>query len=267
MSKKRVAVIADMHCGHRAGLTPPNWRFRECSDEHIWKKFTRVQQEAWDLYMKEVEFLKPIDALLVNADCIDGRGEKSGGVELITGDRNEQCKMAIDCINVWEAPAVFMTRGTGYHTGDIESWEDIIAEQIKAKIGDHEFIDVNGFVIDMKHHVGSSQVPYGRGTAVAKDDVWNLMWKEAELQPRGDMILRSHVHYYTYQRRRVGKRTRYMITTPALQAMGTRFGARRCSGTVDWGVFAFDIDENGRVVWEHEGMYTLESTVATVSRV
>jgi hypothetical protein len=272
MPTKRIVLIGDLHCGHRAGLTPPDWRFRECSNEHVWKKFTRVQAECWRNYMDIARKLRKVDCLVVNGDCIDGRGEKSGGVELITGDRNEQCKMAVDCIDVWNAKEIVLTEGTGYHCGEIESWEHIIAEMLLAKgyavkIGAHEWIDVNGYVFDVKHHVGSSSVPYGRVTPSGKDEVWNAVWAEAGLQPRANMIVRSHVHYCVGGYRYVGGKKREFMTLPALQAMGTRFGARRCSGTVDWGVVAFDVDTKGHICQRHEYVKTIASTVAKVHRV
>jgi len=33
------------------------------------------------------------------------------------------------------------------------------------------------------------------------------------------------------------------MTLPALQGMGSRFGALKCEGTVDWGVVLFEITD------------------------
>ena len=63
---KRIVMIGDPHCGHRAGLTPPNWRFREGSSEHVWQKFTKVQRESWSRYAKIIKALRPITCLVVN---------------------------------------------------------------------------------------------------------------------------------------------------------------------------------------------------------
>jgi len=263
---KRIVIIADMHCGHRAGLTPPQYR-HAAGDDHIWQKYTRVAEEAWGLYAEEARRLVPIDCLVVNGDAIDGRGEKSGGCEALTVDRNEQCKIAIECIKLWEAPKIYMTRGTPYHAGDIESWEDSVAEKVGAKIGDHEWVDVNGYIFDVKHFVGGSQIPHGRYTAVARDALWNSLWAEALDQPRADMIVRSHVHYCITGSNWSGEKHREFLVTPALQAMGTRFGAQRMSGIVTWGLVAFDIDTEGRIAWRHYGIHRLDATRATASRV
>ncbi len=271
-SFKRIVLIGDFHCGHRAGLTPPEYRYRAASRDHIWQKFTSVEKECWDRYIQIIKRLRPIDCLVVNGDGIDGRGERSGGVELITSDRSEQCEMAEVCIEKWDAPKIVIARGTPYHTGEKESWEDIVAKSLRkkgyeVKIGDHEWVDVNGHIFDCKHHIGGSGVPHGRLTAIGRDEVWNALWHEAGLQPRADHVIRSHVHYHVWGGRMVGGKPVEFVTLPALQAMGTRFGARKCSGTVDWGVIAFDVDKEGDVICEHKHVVTLESTKAKAYRV
>ena len=271
-SYKRIVLMGDLHCGHRAGLTPPRWRNRQCSEEHVWRKFTRVQEETWKLYAGFVKLLRPIDCLVVNGDLIDGRGEKSGGVELITADRNEQVKIAEECCEMWDAPQIVITEGTPYHAGDIESWEAMIDDSLRqkgrqVKIGAHEWVDVNGYVFDVKHHVGSSTIPHGRYTIAARDELWNTLWHEAGLQPRADMVVRSHVHYCVGGWHYVGGKRVDFMTLPALQAMGTRWGARRMSHTVDWGLMAYDIDKHGEIVCEHRHVRTVQATAAKALRV
>lgn len=262
LRRKRVVAISDPHSGHRVGLTPPDYQWIVSRRTgHIWRKYARIQVECWKWYAAKVAELRPIDVLLVGGDCVDGPGPKSGGVELITKDRTEQKTMAVECIAAWESPKIDIARGTPYHAGQEESWEDVVAESLRAggcevKIGDHEWIGV-GFdsqpaivTFDLKHHVGASQIPHGRATAVKRDEMWNVLWAEAGLQPRGDWILRGHVHYSEGHWRVVKDRLIWAVTLPALQAMGSRHGARRCSGLVDFGLMHWDIYEDGRVTWE-----------------
>ena len=91
---KRVVVISDQHAGHRVGLTPPKWWTQILGD-----KWYRTQMDLWKEFTKGIDGLKPIDVLMVNGDCIDGRGERSGGSELITGNRMKQVEMASFAIN------------------------------------------------------------------------------------------------------------------------------------------------------------------------
>ena len=244
MTKKRVCIIADLHCGHRAGLTPKKYH-RPHSDD----KFHKLQVELWGLFASKIDSIKPVNLLICNGDAIDGRGVKSGSRELVEVDRNKQVDMAVTCIEHVDAKNIVMTFGTGYHTGNSDDKEDLIAERVKAdKIGSHEFIDVNGLNFDCKHFIGNSQIPHGRATPISREKLWNIMWAERENQPNADVIIRSHVHHFDY----VGN-SRYLgMTTPALQGMGSIYGARQCSGTVDWGFVWFDVWSKEKYTWTAE---------------
>lgn len=247
---KRVVVLADPHCGHLCGLTPPPWQYQESPFELDSKhnKFAHLQEELYDFYINELDKLKPIDIVIANGDLIDGSGHRSGGTELIMVDRLEQCKMAIYSLLETEAKNYVLIYGTGYHVGEQEDFENVIANKLPGvvKIGSHEWVDVNGVIFDCKHHCGGSQIPHGRHTAVAKERLWNVLWAEHEEQPKADIIIRSHVHYFHY----CGGSDWLGLTTPALQGMGSKFGARRMSGHVDFGFLHFDVYEDGSYIWQ-----------------
>lgn len=230
---KRVVAIGDKHGGHRVGLTPPKWQTAIPG-----KKYHRIQVELWDEFTGIIDYLQPIDILIVNGDSIDGRGKRSGGTELITVNRLEQVEIAAYAINYCKAKKVVMTRGTPYHTGTKEEWENELAKKVNCKkIGDHEFYNINGVIFDVKHHVGTSSIPHGQHTAVSRDRLWNLIWSEYKMQPKADILLRSHTHYFTVQ----GGVDWMGYTLPALQGMGSKFGAKICSGLVHWGLIWFDV--------------------------
>jgi len=232
---KRVVVISDTHCGHRAGLTPPAWQYQPGSVE---EKYAKFQHLMWTWYTETIEALKPIDLLVMNGDAVDGKGEKSGGTELITADRNSQTNMAIECINVAEAEKIIMVYGTGYHTGQDEDWEDVIAEKLGVEIHSHPSVTVEGVAFDFKHKISSSVIPHGRHTGPARDKLWNVLWAHKKLRPDADVLVRSHVHYWTQSSDTFGT----VITTPCLEGPGSKFGARACSGIIDIGLVSFDCD-------------------------
>jgi hypothetical protein len=154
--------------------------------------------------------------------------------------------MAAEAIKITSAPNIIMTYGTAYHAGEAEDFENLVKDYVNAtKIGSHEWVEVNGLVFDAKHHIGSSSIPHGRFTAVARDYLWSVLWSERKEQPKSDIIIRSHVHHFGYS----GNADFLGITTPALQAQGTKFGSRRMSGIVDFGLISFDIDIDGRYQW------------------
>ena len=251
--RKTVLVMSDLHCGHVAGLTPHCYASSE--------PFTlNKQSDAYDKYLEILKKVKHVDVLIVNGDLIDGKGGRSGGTELITSDRLEQCNIAAECILQVKADKIVIVRGTPYHAGSEEDWEDVIASKVNAcKIGDHEWIDVNGVVFDCKHKIGGSSIPHGRHTPIAKERLSNLMWQEYKDHPKGDIFIRSHVHYYAGA---FGPNW-WGCTTPALQGLGTKYGKRQCSGTVDWGLLQFDIMKDGQwSMWKH--IHTIQSQIPKV---
>lgn len=245
MKRKRVLVISDFHSGHVLGLTHPSYDYT--TGHKTQTAHYQVRRTIWNWYKENVVRLKP-DIVIVNGDCIDGKGEKSGGTELLTLDRDEQCEMALAGLQaIPRRPKFFMSYGTGYHTGNLEDWEDIIAREIEAeKIGAEDTIDVNGLLINYRHHVGVSSIPHGRHTAVAKEKLVNQIWAARGEYPEADVIIRSHVHYHNF----CGGPGWLGMTTPALQGYGSKYGARRCTGVVDVGLVHFDIWSKDKWKWE-----------------
>ena len=253
--RKRGIAISDMHCGHLCGLTPPAYQTKQTkgsTTKH--NKWAKLQAQLWGHYTRMLADLGPFHFGLYLGDGIDGKGERSGGTELITTDTQEQVDMAVSCCNEvrlharrgFEWVGVY---GTGYHVGNDEDSENLIAKDAGfLKIGAHEWVNVNGCVFDLKHHVGSSGIPHGRHTAAAKERMWNLLWAARELQPKARVFLRGHVHYHAY----CGGPDWVAMTLPALQGMGTKYGARRCVGLVDWGVTVFDVADDGSFDWRAE---------------
>jgi hypothetical protein len=248
----RMVVISDIHSGSLMGLTPPEFQTglinKDISKNN---KSAQIQRELWSFYSSEIDSLKkdnPIDILVANGDCIEGDGSRSGGTELICVDRIKQCEIAKEVISYAEAKTYLLTYGTQYHTGaDGEDYEELIAKDLKAKIGSHEWIEIRGNIFDFKHHIGTSNSPIGRYTPLAKEAIWNKLWSERQLIPSGvnnkQFIIRSHVHYFSM----ISDGDFTALTTPCLQGFGTKYGARRCSGVIDIGFLHFDIDKSGNV--------------------
>lgn len=256
---KTVIALGDLHCGHIAGLTPP-YRFsnkQDCPGLHA------LQYEMWHRYKGMVNKYSSPDLLIVNGDCIDGKASKNGGTELLTSDRFEQCEMAVECLKIWKAKKIILTYGTSYHTGPEDDFEVEIARQLGAEIHNHAQVKINQTVIDIKHHCGGSAVPYGRHTSPAKEHMWNLLWNDLEASHKANIILRSHVHFYNY----CGGDNWLAMTLPALQAPShNKYGGRRCSGIVDWGLVAFNINNNGGYEWQPE-IVRLQSARAELIKV
>lgn len=244
MAKKKVVVISDLHCGHIVGLTHPG--FDADTGWRTEAKGYQVRRAIWDFYAQTLAELRPIHALIVNGDCIDGKGSLSGGTEQLTLDTTEQIEMAEAAIREAGAKEIYMSYGTGYHVGRFDDWEKEIANHVNAvKIGGADDIDVNGVVINYRHKVGRSSIPHGRGTPLAKEAINGILWGARGEYPKADIYIRSHVHYYCY----IGEAGWVAMTTPALQGYGSKYGAREVTGTVDIGLVSFEIWDEEKWGW------------------
>ena len=237
----RVAIISDTHCGHFLGLTHPNYQYSLKNEEM--SQVAKIQREAWNWYVDAIKSIGPtVDVLVVNGDLIDGKGERSGSTELITPDRQLQVAMGIKTIEEWDAGKIFMTRGTPYHTGKDEQFEDVGAQLIGAHIDDTIDFKINGKVFNFRHKVGSTSVPYGKATSVSKEATMNKLTAVHNDTKGADIVVRSHVHYMVSLR----ESSKIAITTPALQ-VNSRYGRQQCTGITDFGFIIIDVYENGYV--------------------
>jgi len=245
---KRILFMADLHCGHRAGLTAP-----EFQSGTLGKKYYHLQVELWDAYKNRIAALKkerPIDICCVVGDAFDGKGTRSGASELIAVEMRRQVDMAIRAIEEVGAKTLLGVYGTAYHVAPIgDDWETTLAVEMKfKKMDSHMWPEVNGLTFDVKHFIGGTSVPYGRGTQLEKDQIANLLWNEVEEQPRGDVFIRAHLHRFHF----CGEDHYLAICLPSLQGAATKFGARKCSMPVNFGLVWFDVYPDGSYEWNRD---------------
>ncbi len=235
---KTVLIISDTHCGAISGLTPPNWDGVAPADK--WKK---VRRDLWNEFVKTVRRIQPVDVLIYNGDLIEGPSNtmKEAGMGLMTTDRIVQTSMAADIIRTVGAEKVVIIKGTAFHEGDREDWSDIVAAEVNADAcSGQAWVEVNGIVFDCKHKVGGSNIPHGAFTAAARSRVWNLIANEIGTQPKADIIIRSHLHTFSF----CGNSRYLAIVTPGLQGY-TRYGSRMVERLVDWGMVWFAVEPGG----------------------
>lgn len=241
-SSKRILILSDLHCGHRYGLAHP---------EHAVNK---IQLKAWDFFIKGIKKNGPYDIVFCNGDLIDGKAKRNGGIELITTNLEEQSDIAIKILrqikrlNGKVPLRYFFTRGTPYHTGEQEDWENIIAREFKEddkkNIDETLLVKVNGITFDLKHKVSSGSLPHTRSSAPARDIVFAILKESLEGRATANVFIRSHVHYYNF----VECMNRIAITTPALQVNST-YGQRQCSGITNFGFMVCEVKKNKELIW------------------
>jgi DNA-directed RNA polymerase subunit RPC12/RpoP len=232
----RIIIMSDTHCGHITGLTPPPWQ--QTNND----KFSQFQKETWEWFCNTIDQHKPFDILIANGDLIDGRQEKQGGDELITGSRIEQVKMAAEVLERTGAYKKYLTRGTPYHVGKLEQWEDIIAENVKGIIKNNLYLNINGCIFDVRHKTGRSNIPHGRFTQMARAAMWNDLIN-ASNGKKANVIIRSHVHYSIYG----GHNNNSLFFTTCCLQGNSNYGQKECEGNIDYGFHIIDIDNNGLI--------------------
>lgn len=239
----KILLCSDLHSGHHVGLTPPDWHYKRKRGESEWNKYAAIQREMWSWWAGMIKEEGPFDYCFVVGDCIDGDGARSKGTELITADRIEQTRMATAALNEVGAGEYHFVYGTAYHTGTGEDYETLVAKHFDARIGSHEWVEVEGEVFDLKHHIGNSSVPYGQFTILGKEALHNHLWATKREQPQATIIVRGHIHKYAACERVFGGDIVTALSLPALQGYGSKFGARRCSQTIDVGCVTVEIGD------------------------
>jgi hypothetical protein len=242
---KRVLFIADTHCGHKSGLTPPAWHTAvpEQAPRSV-RKAAAQRVKLWRWFAANVDALWPIHRLIHLGDAVDGRGEKSGGVELMTTDREEQARMAAEIIRFVGAPT-YMVRGTPYHVGEQEEWENWVAKDVGAKkIEDEGHYDIRGLKVCCKHFIGNSNSTASKYTALSRAQVNQLLWAALGQQDKADIIIRAHIHRYA----RVEDDMGLAAVCPPLQGLGSRYGVRQRDGLpCSFGFLCLDVES--REAW------------------
>ena len=243
---KRVLFFADSHCGSNVGLTPPSYQYPlinapKSEEARRRNKWAKLQRECWDWYTAKLKELNPVDKTFLLGDLIDGVGCFSGGTEQITTDRQVQVAMAIETLELIDTTGMIFTYGTAVHTGKEEDFEAQIADHFNSKIGSHEWESINGCVFDLKHHQSGTKNPF---TSLYNETTANLEWATVGEQPKADVLVRAHTHKFCLARTEGS----IAMTLPALQSMGSRYGQRRCTRKVNFGLVVFDVWPDGECV-------------------
>lgn len=261
---KRLFFGSDLHCGHVAGICPPAWHYKPRGAHPM---IAALQRELWGFFTQELAKYNRFDAALWVGDMIDGKGQASGSTELLSADRHEQCEMAEAVCRAVPAETHRIVRGTGYHVGKEEDYEDVLARNLGAKISDQAWIEANGITFNLKHHLGGTSTPYGDGTPIRKEMIWGDIWVEMEAQPRANVTVRGHTHRcLIVDAVGPGNTPKYGVTMPALQAAFTKFGGRRCSGIVHFGFIVAEIPPEGDYIRWRKHILTVQATRPKVER-
>jgi hypothetical protein len=102
---------------------------------------------------------------------------------------------------------------------------------------------MEGVTFKLRHKIGRSGIPHGRGTALAKSAMWNELRAARGKDAGAQVHLFAHTHYFAY----TGCASWLAMNLPALQG-SSEYGAEEIDDDVDFGVVWFDV-EAGRYDW------------------
>lgn len=235
-----VVVLPDTHCGSLVGLTPPQFDATPGDSEGGEMELYDKRRALWKWFSAEAKALGHVDGLVGLGDLVEGKGRKNAGADNLTSNMVTQTKMAAKCIEQFDAEKRMFIRGTPYHVGEEDQWEDVIADFLDDPITDKAYASMYGHTFYLRHKIGKSGAPAGWATAPAKELTWNVLNSVTQLTPDIDVCMYAHIHEYTV----LHKWGRTAVTSPALQLPNTSFGAKNMNGNYDVGFLHIDFYEN-----------------------
>jgi hypothetical protein len=217
-----IAVVGDLHSNSTAGLMPPTFK------TNAGNVLTQNPQQEflWNAYTDYCAWLNDwnIEGIVINGDIVQGINAKDA--QLLSVDESDQHRFALECLKPLvflpsgkkRTPYIYLTRGTGFHSGKNGSREEIIAAQIGAVRDENgaysryvNWIQWRGKLLHFTHHIHHASVyplsPLQRAQKEARERA-----QLGYLMP--DVDIRSHVHTcHAIQ----GADGRWTATAPAWQ--------------------------------------------------
>ena len=239
---KRGIVISDPHCLSMVGLTPPHWQWStvpEDVDNH--NKIAGSQAHHWAWFDKSIKPLGRLDFAMWLGDMTEGASEKDSGTDTISTNMLKQVQCAVDVVKFVNAKKNIFVFGSNYNVKRVGvEFESLVAKEVSAKIGMHEFVEINGLVFNLKHHpAGNSKMPHTKGNALAKDKVFQDEWAGYHGFPQAGVIARGHTHRYYH----VDDGRNHIFHCPAMKMLGDPFGSKYFHGIVNTGFLYFEIED------------------------
>jgi hypothetical protein len=224
MSKAHaVAVVGDLHTGSTVGLLSDH----STTDEGALLGQSPFQKWLWGCWLEYCEWLNQfeLDALIINGDLVQGVNGRDA--QLVTVNEAVMQNLCVDVLQPLlfvngepRTTKIYITRGTGFHSGGAGSREETIGERIgavKDSAGRYSryanWLAWRGKVIHATHHISIAAV-------YPLTPLYRAQREMRERAQRGfpmpDVDVRSHVHTcHAYE----ATDNKWIITAPAWQGM------------------------------------------------
>ena len=262
-----VAVIADIHIGHRAAMWPEN--YTDIDDKTLVpSKPQKLLNEYWHDYWTCPE-AKDAEFVLNLAESLEGNNRKEYGRSLVEPDLDLQADAFVHCL----APYIKGKRyigltGSGYH-GSLDSQvETGVANQLKKEgiqaecMGDIANLKFKSGHVIWATHKGGDAMLY-RSTMLDRNSLYFSAIK-SKMQADPDVLLYGHHHKYF----RVDTESRINVMAPTWKLWHPIKGAAKFAYTQPTigGIF-FKLPDNHGNIEVVRKFYKLEHLYSALKKV
>ena len=205
---KRVLCLSDIHAGSIYGMLPPNFvaSTGQPVPQHAWQEYL---WECW-LHMIAWATQKPLDAIVVVGDVVEGKQPKNRCAELclpLVCDQEDASEEILTPLIKAAQCKIYFVKGTFYHDDEQGRSVDNVAKSLRGtgyeglgtgKIAKEVLdLDVDGVVIDFSHGISVSGGLY-RAVAIDREALWSALEGKEGSAPKADVIVRGHAHYFVH---------------------------------------------------------------------
>jgi len=190
-------------------MLPPD--FVTSTGHHV--KQNIGQSYLWECFLDMVKWAtaKPLDAIVIVGDVVEGKQPKSRCAELclpLMRDQENASKVIFRTLfSAAKCSKIFFVKGTFYHDDEMGRSVDNIAEELKSTayeglgVGTYAKevldLDVDGCVLDFSHGISVSGGLY-RAVAIDREALWSALAGKTGQAPKADVVVRGHAHYFVH---------------------------------------------------------------------
>jgi len=194
LMKEEILLISDLHVMSYWGLIHPEYVAKDIrtGKRDVQYVMNEPQTFSWDHWQDMARQCRNVSAILVNGDVIDGVNRHNVGA-VCNNDPMEQCKMSAMLLEMLpnDVP-MYVTKGTGYHSGDEFIAEQVVSELLDISYADEGIIEECGIRIFANHYS-----PHAQYKAAALERKINQVAAAEKYYGKIDVLVRSHNHAFS----------------------------------------------------------------------
>lgn len=230
-----VLVVSDLHVGSEQGLCPDSVKISAGSNRYTFE-CNSVQQLIFEKWCKMCDVVKP-DIVVVNGDMCEGVNYKEHGIGNWTNDKAQQIQTCAELLEMIDCCKYVGLQGSGYHTGNNLSMDEIVMKQIGGDFGTEKFINVEDVRFHVRHETSFSKRPQRQAVGMI-DDMTGIDY-DRETFGDIDITIRSHLHRFSF----IGWNGALGIVTPAWKWRDPFVKARNVISN-DLGFITFEVSDD-----------------------